>query len=230
MSHIEKSSLKFLKDLSKNNNREWFADNKSRYEAMYENLQDFASGLMAEMQKHDNIVEQSAKKTLFRIYRDVRFSKDKSPYKSHMAGSLKRDTPWLRGGYYFGIQPGGQSMMGAGFWNPNKEDLKLIRDQISADPAPLRKILKSKKFKDHFGQLEGEQLKTCPKGYDKEDPAVDLLRHKQFLTYVRYKDSEVTDKGFMKQLVKDFKAVRPFFNYMSEILTHDLNGEPLFKV
>jgi len=229
MSVIEKSSLKFLKDLSKNNNREWFADNKSRYTAMHENLQDFAAGLMSEMQKYDNIIEKSPKKTLFRIYRDVRFSKDKSPYKSHMGGSMNRDTAWLRGGYYFGIQPGGQSMMGAGFWNPNKEDLKLIRDQISADPAPLRKILKSKKFKDHFGELEGEQLKNCPKGFDKEDPAVDLLRYKQFLTYVKYKDNEVTDKGFMKQLVKDYRAVRPFFDYMSEILTHDLNGEPLIK-
>ncbi len=229
MSIIEKSSLKFLKDLSKNNNREWFAENKPRYEAMHENLQGFAAALMQEMQKHDNIVEKSPKKTLFRIYRDVRFSKDKSPYKTHMGGSMDRDTPWLRGGYYFGIQPGGQSMMGAGFWNPNKEDLKLIREQISSDPDRLRKILKSKKFKDHFGQLEGEQLKTCPKGFDKEDPAVDLLRYKQFLTYVKYKDSEVTDKGFLKQLVKDYKAVRPFFDYMSDILTHDLNGEPMYK-
>ena len=229
MSQIQKSSLKFLKDLEKNNNRDWFTKNKDRYLEAYENMQEFASSLMAEMQKHDNIVEVSPKKTLFRIYRDVRFSKDKSPYKSHMAGSLTRDTPWLRGGYYFGIQPGGKSMMGAGFWNPNKEDLKLIRDQISADPAPLRKILKSKKFKDTFGELQGEKLKTCPKGFDKEDPAVDLLRHKQFLTYVKYKDSEVTDKAFVKRLVKDYKAIRPFFDYMSEILTHDLNGVPLVK-
>ncbi len=229
MSQIDKSSLKFLKDLEKNNNREWFNDNKSRYEAMHQNMQDFAEAVQDEMQKHDSIVPTSPKKTLFRIYRDVRFSKDKSPYKTYVGGSLTRDTPWLRGGYYFGIQPGGKSMMGAGFWNPNKEDLKLIRDQISADPRPLRKILNSKKFKDHFGELQGEKLKSCPKGYDKEDPAIDLLRHKQFLTYVKFKDSEVTDKGFLKLLVKQYKAVRPFFDYMSEILTHDLNGEPLIK-
>ena len=229
MAVIEKSSLKFLKDLSKNNNRDWFAANKSRYDVMYENMQDFASALQSEMMKHDKIEERPAKKTLYRIYRDVRFSKDKSPYKSHMGGSLRRDTAWLRGGYYFAIQPGGESMMGAGFWNPNKEDLKLIREQISADPQPLRKVLKSKKFKDHFGQLQGTKLKTCPKGFSKEDPALDLLQYKQYVAYNNYKDTEVTDKGFLKQLVKDFRAIRPFFDYMSEILTHDLNGEPLLK-
>jgi len=229
MSQIQKSSLKFLKDLAANNNRDWFAENRDRYDAMYLNLQDFTETLTKEMVKHDNIIEKPPKKALYRIYRDVRFSKDKSPYKGHMAGGFTRDTDWLRGGYYFGIQPGGKSMMGAGFWNPNKEDLKLIRDQISADPKPLRKILKSKKFKDNFGELAGEKLKTCPKGYDKENPAIDLLRHKQFLTYVKYKDSQVTDKGFVKQLVKDYRAARPFFDYMSEILTHDLNGVPLVK-
>ena len=229
MAQIEKSSLKFLKDLAANNNRDWFTANKDKYTAMHENLISFAEALMLEMNKHDQIVPATGKKTLFRIYRDVRFSKDKSPYKSHMAGGMTRDTEWLRGGYYFGIEPGGRSMMGTGFWNPNKEDLKLIRDQISADPKPLRKILKSKKFKDTFGELEGEKLKTCPKGFDKEDPAVDLLRHKQFLTYVKYKDSQVTEKGFYKQLVKDYRAARPFLDYMSEILTHDLNGVPLVK-
>lgn len=229
MSQIEKSTLKFLRALEKNNNRDWFNKNKDQYLEAYENMQEFAAALMTEMKKHDNIVEESPKKSLFRIYRDVRFSKDKSPYKTYIGCSLSRDTQWLRGGYYIGIQPGGKSKMGAGFWNPNKEDLKLIRDQISADPTPLRKVLKSKKFKDHFGELQGEQLKTCPKGYDKEDPAIDLLRYKQFLTYVSYKDTEVTDKGFLKQLVKDYRAVRPFFNYMSEILTHDLNGVPMIK-
>lgn len=229
MAAIEKSSLKFLKDLEKNNNREWFNANKDRYTQMHENLIGFAEGLSAEMQKHDNIIEKSGKKTLFRIYRDVRFSKDKSPYKSHMAGSLSRDTEWLRGGYYFGIQPGGKSMIGCGFWNPNKEDLKLIRDQIAVDPNRMRKAIGGKKFKDTFGALEGDKLKTAPKGFPKDHPAIDLLQHKQFLVYKKYKDAEVCDKGFIKQLVKDYKAVRPFFDYMSDILTHDLNGVPIKK-
>ncbi len=230
MAQIQKSSLKFLKDLANNNNRDWFTANKDKYTAMHENLIAFAEALMVEMNKHDQIVPATGKKTLFRIYRDVRFSKDKSPYKSHIGGSMSRDTPWLRGGYYFGIQPGGKSMIGCGFWNPNKDDLKLIREHIAAEPERLEKVFKGKKFKDTFPNLmEGEQLKTAPKGFPKDHPAIELLRYKQFLTYKPYKDSEVTDKGFLKQIVKDYKAVRPFFDYMSEILTHDLNGVALIK-
>ncbi len=225
---IEKSSIKFLKDLAKNNNRDWFSQNKDRYTSMHENVISFAEALMTEMGKHDTLVEMTGKKSLFRIYRDVRFSKDKSPYKNYMAGSLKRDTPYLRGGYYYSIHPGGNSMIGCGFWNPNKEDLKLIRDHIAVDAKPLRKVLKSKKFKDTFGQLEGDRLKTAPKGYPKDHPDVDLLQHKQFLVYKKYTDKEVLDKGFVKQVAKDYKAIRPFFDYMSEILTHNLNGEPLY--
>ena len=227
MSSISKSTIKFLKDLKKNNHKEWFENNRHLYDKAYEEMYAFGLAVQEEMSKHDTIVEQTPKKIIKRIYRDVRFSKDKTPYKDHIMGGLKRDTVLKRGGYAFRIRPG-DSGVGCGFWSPQKDDLKLIRSQIAMDPAPLRKILKSKKFKDTFGTLNGEQLKKAPQGFDPEHEAIDLLRYKQFLVYRGFSDAEVVDKDFYKTVVKTFRAVRPFFDYMSEILTHDTNGIPLY--
>ncbi len=225
---IEKSTLQFLADLKSNNNREWFNANKKRYEAAYQNVIDFADALLAEMNKSDQIQTESGKKSLFRIYRDVRFSKDKSPYKTYFSGSFKRATEALRGGYYFGIDPG-NTMVGGGFWGPSTDDMKLIREHIAADPAPLEKIINSSAFKKAFGQLDGEQVKTAPKGYSKDHPAINLLRYKQFLIGHKFTDEEVTQKDFYKVMAKKFKEMRPFFDYMSEILTTDLNGISLIS-
>ncbi|MEO6685270.1 MAG: DUF2461 family protein, partial [Dyadobacter sp.] len=107
---------------------------------------------------------------------------------------------------------------------PSAEDLKRIRDDISFDAAPLRKILNSKSFKDNFGTLEGEQVRTAPKGFDKNDPAIDLLRFKQFLLIKRFTDEEVLGTSFLKEASWAFKNMRPFFDYMSEVLTTDLDG------
>lgn len=228
MATISKSTIKFLKDLKKNNHKEWFEKNREKYELAYEEMYAFGTAIQNAMSKHDELVPLSPKKIIKRIYRDVRFSKDKTPYKSYIMGGLKRDTVWKRGGYMFRVMPG-ESGIGCGFWAPDRDDLKLIRSQIAQDPAPLRKILKSKKFRDTFGELQGEQLKKAPKGFDPEHEAIDLLRYKQFLVYRTFTDAEVTDKNFHKVVVKTFRAVRPFFDYMSEILTHDTNGVPLYK-
>lgn len=226
MAIIEKSTFKFLKDIRKNNNKPWFEKNKDRYLEMHQNMIAFAEALMSEMGKSDKLVPMTGKKSLFRIYRDVRFSKDKTPYKSHMAGRMRRDTDWLRGGYFYSISPG-DTTLALGFWNPNPKDMKLIRDNIAQDDKPLRKILNSKKITNVF-DLHGQQLKTAPKGFPKDHPAVDLLRYKQFVLVKKFSDKEAMDIGFVKECVKTFKASRPFLDYMSEILTHDLNGEPLY--
>lgn len=187
----------------------------------------FGTAVQTELSKHDTLVELSPKKIVKRIYRDVRFSKDKTPYKSHIMGGFRRDTVWKRGGYMFRVMPG-DSGVGCGFWAPEKDDLKLIRSHIAQDPRPLRKILKSKKFKDTFGELHGEQLKRAPKDFDPDHEAIDLLRFKQFLVYKTFTDAEVTSSGFQKEVVKTFRAVRPLFDYMSIALTHDLNGVPFY--
>jgi len=226
MTQITKSTLKFLKDLRNNNNKPWFEKNKDRYLEMHQNMIAFAEGMMAELGKSDKLVPMTGKKSLFRIYRDVRFSKDKTPYKSHMAGRMKRDTDWLRGGYYYHVSPG-DTTLALGFWNPNPKDMKLIRDNIAQDDKTLRKILNSKKITNTFN-LHGQQLKTAPKGYPKDHPAIELLRYKQLVLTRNFTDKETLDKGFLKECVKTFKTSRPFLDYMSEILTHDLNGEPLY--
>lgn len=219
---ISKNTFKFLKDLSKNNNRDWFNKNKGRYQECNEEVKAFGQTLLDEMSHIDEI--ESVK--LFRIYRDVRFSKDKSPYKNSFSGGLKRATKWKRGGMYFQFEPGNCFAAG-GFWAPNSSDLKRIREDIAADDKPLRKILKAAAFKKNFGELAGDAVKTAPKGFSKDHPAIDLIRHKQFLLYHSFTDKEVQDPKFVKKLVKVYKAMHPFFNYMSEVLTTDANGVPI---
>ncbi len=226
MSIITKKSIKFLEDLTKNNNRDWFQENKKRYEEAHQNLIEFSDKLLKRLNTVDNIETPTGKKALYRIYRDVRFSKDKSPYKTWFAGGFKRATHQLRGGYYFHIEPTSVFAAG-GFWGPNKEDLLLIRKQIQADPAPLRAILESSSFIKHFGSLGGEQLKTAPKGFEKDDPAIDLLRYKQFLVSKEISPEILNSEKLIDEIEKSFLAMRPFFDYMSEILTTNLNGEPL---
>ena len=220
------SNLEFLKQLKKNNNRDWFNANKDRYLTELDNVIHFADTLLHEMNKHDVIENPNGKKVLFRIYRDVRFSKDKKPYKTTFSGVFSRATKARRGSYYFQIEPG-NSFAGGGFWGPEPNDLKRIRDEFSADPATIRKILNSKKFKDNFGKLEGEQLKTAPKGFDANDPAIDLIRYKQFLISKKFTDKEVLSPDFLRKLNDTFKNMRPFFDYMSEVLTTDINGESI---
>ncbi|MCB0410019.1 MAG: DUF2461 domain-containing protein, partial [Flavobacteriales bacterium] len=190
MSTITKQNFEFLKALEKNNNRDWFNENKATYEKCHNEVIAFADALLVEMKKHDNIETASGKRSLMRIYRDVRFSKDKSPYKTNWGGSFTRATKLLRGGYYYHIQPG-NCFLGGGFWGPNVDDLLRIRKDIDANPNELRKIINSKSFKETFGELQGDQLKTAPKGFDKDHEAIDLLRYKQFLIGKSFTDKEV---------------------------------------
>ena len=221
--YIPASSLDFLKVLRENNNRDWFNVHKDEFIEQQAFVEEFAGLLLNELNKHDLIETPSGKKILHRIYRDTRFSKEKIPYKTNWSGSFTRATKQRRGGYYFHIEPG-NSFVAGGFQGPNAEDLKRIRDEISFDPAPLRKILNSKSFKDTFGTLQGEQVKTTPKGFGKNDPAIELLRFKQFLLIKRFSDDQVLSGSFLKEASDAFKNMRPFFDYMSEVLTTDMDG------
>jgi len=224
MPTIEKASIKFLKNVVKNNNREWFAENKDTFQIANQNMKDFMAAIENEMNKVDAI----EKSKLFRIYRDVRFSKDKTPYNGHFSMSFGREGAFRRGGYYLRIKPG-ESMIGGGFWRPESKDLKLIRSHIAYDSKPFRKILKSKKFKDAFGKLDGDLLQKAPRGYEPDHKDIDLLKYKSFVAMKSFKDSEVTSPDFLKNVINTYKTVRPFFDYMSDILTHDLDGVPLYK-
>jgi len=220
------SNLEFLKLLKKNNDRDWFNAHKDRYLSELGTIEMFSESLLTEMNKHDVIETVSGKKGLHRIYRDIRFSKDKTPYNTHWGGGFKRATKLRRGSYYFHFTPG-NSFVAGGFWGPENADLKRIRDEFAYDSTSFRKILKSKSFVTHFGNLKGEQLKTTPKGFDADNSAIDLLRYKQFLVRKSFSDKEVLAPGFLKKVNETFRAMRPFLDYMSEVLTTDINGETL---
>lgn len=224
--HIPPSVLSFLSDLSANNDREWFNAHKDRYLEEHAHMIAFAESLFAEISKHDVLEPMSGKQILYRIYRDTRFSKEKPPYKQHFAGSFKRATARRRGGLYFHIEPG-NSFLGGGFWGPNKEDLSRIRKELAADPDPLRQIIAESSFVKTFRELKGEKVKTAPRGYAKDHPSIDLLRYKQFLLTHAFSDDEVTRPGFVKKMGEGFLAMRPFLDYMTEVLTTDENGVPI---
>ena len=222
MTGISKTTLDFLKELKNNNNREWFNDHKAEFQVEQKKAKEFYSALMEILKTHDDI--ESLK--IFRIYRDVRFSKDKTPYKPHFAGNFVRATKRLRGGYYLRIRPG-ESFLAGGFWDPNKEDLLRIRKEFEMDATEIRDIINDKTFVKYFGKLEGNELKTAPRGFDKEHPDMDLIKMKQFIVTRYFSDEEVLNPNFLEELNKTYKAMRPYFDYMSEILTTDLNGESL---
>jgi uncharacterized protein (TIGR02453 family) len=220
---IQSSSFDFLRALKQNNNREWFNEHKTAYQQELQKVAVFAEALLQLLAETDLIETPSGEKSLHRIYRDTRFSKDKTPYKINWSGAFRRATKQRRGGYYFHLEPG-NSFIAGGFFGPVPEDLKLIRDDIAFDPAPLRKILNSRAFKATFGTLQGEQLKTAPKGFDAAHEAIDLLRYKQFLLIRRFTDEAVLHESFLTEAGRTLREMRPFFDYMSEVLTMDGNG------
>lgn len=221
---INPETLKFLTKLSNNNNREWFTDNKSVYESARTNVIAVADALIGQMNLRDQLETESGKKSLFRIYNDVRFRKDKSPYKEWFALHLKRAGKERRGGYYMQIKPGA-SFIALGFWGPEPADLKRIREDIQYEYPHWRKMLSNKTLLTHWGAMQGEQLASVPRGFDKEHPAIDLLRYKQFLFTKHYSDAELQSSDFISSVSRSFQAARPFLDYMSEVLTTDSNGE-----
>jgi len=225
---IKKESIDFLKSLSKNNNRDWFNSHKDKFMEAHQNIISFADALLYEMNKHDVIETPSGKKSLFRIYKDVRFSNDKKPYNSHWSGIFKRATRKLRGSYYFKIKPGG-SMLAGGFWGPEPGDMKRIRQDIDFNYKTWNKLLAGKSLFKTFGKMTGEQVSTAPRGYAKDHPAIDLLRYKQFLLKHEFTDNEVCSPGFLYQVNDVFKKMRPFLNHMSEVLTTDSNGVSIIE-
>ncbi|WP_158979110.1 DUF2461 domain-containing protein [Cellulophaga sp. L1A9] len=214
--------LKFLKQLEKNNNRAWFDEKKAVFKAHEKSVKELYSSVLEGLRGTDEI----EKLKMFRIYRDVRFSKDKTPYKSHFAGSFSRTGAKLRGGYYIRLKPG-ESFIAAGFWAPNKEDLLRIRKELELDAEEFRAVIGAPSFKKVWGAITGDELKTAPKGFDKEHKDIDLIRKKQFIFVRNLSDQEILAPDFVKKVTDSFVAVRPFFDLMSDILTTDLNGTSL---
>ncbi len=217
-----KKTFEFLKQLEKNNTREWFALHKPEYDAVVKENKAFFTKIYTELQEYDNLKGIH----IFRIYRDVRFSKDPTPYKTNFGVGYSRSKPMLRGGYYIQLEPG-NSFVGGGFWGPDAKDLLRIRKELEISTAEIEKITSEETFVKYFGQIEGDAVKTAPRGFEKDHPGIDLIRKKQYVVRRKFTDKEVLSDGFQKEALLTLLAMRPFFDYMSEVLTTDLNGEPL---
>jgi uncharacterized protein (TIGR02453 family) len=222
MSKINPDVMTFYKELSENNTREWFEPQKKRFKSLELEIKQYAEEIKNNLNETDEI--EYAK--IFRIYRDVRFSKNKTPFKTHFGISFYRKKPDLRGGYYIHISPG-NSFIATGFWNPDKDDLYRIRKEMEVDAKEFREIINKDELKFHWGNLQGEEVKTAPKGFSKEHPDIDIIRKKQFLFIKKFTDKDVLARNFSKQIITNFKAIRPFFDHMTSILTTDLNGVSL---
>ena len=220
---LQNSIFQFLTQLKENNNREWFAENKKVFLAEEKLAKTFFTAVYTDLEKIDSL----DKMQVFRIYRDVRFSKNKLPYKNHFSVGFNRAKPLLRGGMYLHIE-NNASFVGGGFWEPNAADLFRIRKEIEMDASELRTIIAEDSFQKYFKTLEGEELKTAPKGFDKTHPDIDLIRKKQFLLTRSFTNKEVLSANFQTEVIATFKAMRPFFNYMSDVLSTDLNGESIY--
>jgi len=216
---ITNKTLSFLKDLSKQNNRDWFNKNKPRFEEANTEFKNFVGALIREVVRFDKgVANLEPKDCVFRIYRDVRFSKDKSPYKNHfgahiIAGGKKSEG--MRAGYYMHLSPG-ECFLAGGAHMPPSEWINAIRKEIHFNAKELKKIINEKDFKKYFGKITGEKLSSVPRGYDKTHPEIELLKHKSFLAVHNMNEKQVTSKDFLSHCAKVFKAMKPFDKFLNQ--------------
>ncbi|SHG55797.1 DUF2461 domain-containing protein [Flavobacterium johnsoniae] len=219
---LTKESLQFLDDLKKNNNRDWFQDNKKRYEVFKKDYHQLVSDFLDAMKPLDPTLELlEVKNCTFRINRDIRFSKDKSPYKAHLGIWMSSGIRGLnRAGYYVHIEKGA-SFIAGGFYSPEAEDLKKVRKEIAFFYDDLQEILNDKNFKKEFGSLdinENNSLKSMPRGYEKDHPAIEFLKLKSFTATQKYDISEVTQKDFVSKVSKKLIALKPLNEFINRAL------------
>ncbi|QXU40677.1 DUF2461 domain-containing protein [Pedobacter sp. D749] len=213
---LKKETLNFIKDVAENNNREWFAANKDVYEAAKVDVLELVAKLIPELAKVDPLLSAEAdpKKSLLRIYRDVRFSKNKDPYKNNFgiwfsAKSKGGNEP----GYYLHIQPG-KSFIAGGYWMPEASHLKLIRQEIDYNIGDFKEIINGKDFKKNFKLGVDNALKNAPKGYDPADPNIEFLKLKSFEATTKIDDEEFLKPNLVNKLISSFKTVQPLVAFL----------------
>lgn len=219
---LQTSTIKFLEDLKKNNSRDWFEKSRSRYEAA---KADFAALVQCIIDKHGkkdaSIAGLTAKECMFRINRDVRFSKDKSPYKTNFGASINRGgKKSFFAGYYLHCEPG-ESFTGGGIWMPVPEHLKKIRQEIDYNFPAFQQIINSKKFKEFYGNLYTDKdsvLSRPPKGYDEANPAIAFLKLKSFLAMKKLTDAELTGKKLEETIIKSVEILEPLLDFINKPL------------
>ncbi len=215
--------LQFLNELKENNNREWFQANRERYLSGREKVLFLTSIFMNEIRKFDSDIPiMDPADCLFRIYRDIRFSPDKSPYKTHFGSFIARGGfKSQRAGYYLHIQPG-ESFLSGGVYMPQPEVLKALRYGIFSQPEELAAITEAPGFKRFFSKLEGDKLKKPPKGFPADFPYMEFLKHKSFYVWTQFSDEDIASDTFIEKGVDVFHEIYPLNRYLNEIMEHNL--------
>lgn len=217
---IQKSTLTFLSDLRKNNNREWFNSNRNRYIEAKVNYESFVQAVIDEISKFDPILKGlEAKTCMYRINRDIRFSNDKTIYKTYMGafivkGGKKNGDKYA--GYYVHVEPGNSSMIAGGAYIPPMPWLTAIREKIDEQGDKFLKILNNKDLNSFFGEIEGEKLKSAPKGFSKDHPNIELLRMKSYLVSRIISDREIISEGAFDLIIKGARAMKPLNDFLND--------------
>ena len=220
---LQPATIKFLKDLKKNNNKPWFDANRKRYEEAKVDFANFIQQVIdAHGKKDKTIATIKAKDCLFRINRDVRFSKDKSPYKTNFGASINKGgkKAFSTAGYYFHLEPG-QCFVGGGIYQPMPEELRKVRQEIDYNFKDFKKIISSKNFKSLYGDLDKSaeySLSRVPKGYEPDNPAAEYLKLKSYIAFVPLKDEELTSKTLVKKSATAFQTLQPLIDFINESL------------
>lgn len=213
---IQSKTLAYLKALSRNNNRDWFEAHKAQYLEAKTDFENFISQVIVQLSKAEPRYKGlEAKKCIFRIYRDVRFSKDKSPYKTHLAAYFHTGTKQNEGaGFYIHIKPG-NSFIGGGRYVPDAASLRKIRQEIDYNTEEFKKIISNKNFKKQFSELQNIKLKTAPRDYPKDHPDIELLKYTSFIVSKPMTDATVTGKQLMKEVTASFSTMKPLLDFLN---------------
>ncbi len=219
---LQSSTIQFLKSLKKNNNREWFEKNRKLYEAAKEDFRILVDRVIEDFGRKDTtIASLNAKNCVFRINRDIRFSKDKSPYKSNMGASInKGGKKAMQAGYYFHCEPG-DSFVGGGLWIPEKEELKKVRQEIDYNFEGFKKIIQSKKFVNTYKDLDKSpesSLSREPKGYEKDNPAIEYIKLKSWIAMRPLTDEDLLSKDLTKKITTAFETLHPLILFLNEAI------------
>jgi uncharacterized protein (TIGR02453 family) len=214
-----KNILDFLKSLQENNDRDWFNENRKQYESAKAEMEEVINQIIPLIKAFDpSIGAITAKECMFRIFRDVRFAKDKSPYKTNFGGFIsKGGRKGIHSGYYLHIQPGA-SFIGGGCYMPQSDPLKKIRQEILYNIEEFKGIIKQKDFIKYFDQLEGDKLKRPPKDFPADFPDIELLKFKSYVVFKSVSDKEILSKNFMEHMIDIFKAMHPLNQFLNKAL------------
>jgi uncharacterized protein (TIGR02453 family) len=214
---INPETLAFLSDLKMNNNKEWFDANRDRYQAVRNGFVDFLEGVIERIGKFDpGISGLDPRKCMFRINRDIRFSKNKAPYKTNFGASITEGgRASVFSGYYIHIEPG-SIFAGGGLYHPDSASLAKVRNHIHHEPDGLLSILKGKAFSNIYGGLQGDSLKTAPRDFDKDHPHIDLIRRKDFYVMREYGDAAAIAPDFAEKISGDFQVLYPLVRYFNK--------------